>query len=417
MRCTGILARCDAPLVLASDKFKNCLSSSEVNEALAQGLTQAARQQSVPLQLERFSVSDGGEGFLAMVAQGRDVQEMPPFSAIGPDGKRVSVPWIKQQNVAFIESAHVIGHACVNTSGNPLAYSSYGLGEVLARVAQYHPDIRAIYVGLGSSAIVDGGMGALAALGARFYNRQGEVLAPHLSALSQLHSLTPPRCVLPPVHWVADVNNPVSGSRSGLRVYGPQKGVLPRQIEYLTAHMDGWWKLLWEKGRCDSRGERLAFNPWLQQRYRGAAGGVGMGVSAFYGGRWHGGSQWCIEHLELSQRLRSAAGLIIGEGCFDRGSLEGKITGTLIGLARDLDKPVIGVFGQIAPEMKQNYLWEKQAYSDSSHAFKPEKEATRQWLMRCGSDLLTAFEYAFEGRNVLKDIEQNQYKQDGQEDL
>lgn len=416
MRCTGILAKLNAHLLLACDKFKNCLSSSDVNDALAQGLRQAARQRGVQLSIDRFQVSDGGEGFLAMVAQGTDTQLMPWLRATGPDANRTAlkIPWIKQGASAFIESAHVIGHYCVPASGDPMTYTSYGLGEVLAAIAQDYPEIRVIYVGLGSSAIVDGGMGALAALGARFFDRQGELLSPHLSSLFQLHTMTAPQCKLPALHWVADVQNPISGSRSGLRVYGPQKGLQPHQIEILTEQMLCWWKLLWEARQWPLKDTAISFEVWLQTIHSGAAGGVGMGLSAFYSSHWHGGAAWCIRHLHLHQRLELATGVVIGEGCFDRGSLEGKITGSLIGLARDLNKPVVGVFGQVEPELKQDYLWGKQPYKGNSHAFNPEKEETRQWLNSCGKDLLTAFEYAFEVGDVLKDIEQNKYEQDGQ---
>lgn len=342
-----------------------------------------------------------------MVAQRTGTQSMPPISVTGPGAANVKVPWLKQGAQAFLESAHVIGHTAVSSSGNPLTYTSYGLGEILGIMAQKHPEIQAIYVGLGSSAIVDGGMGALAALGTRLYDAQGQVLSPHLSSLSRLHRLSAPRHrPLPRIHWVADVNNPISGPRSGLRVYGPQKGLTGQDIQHLTAHMRTWWRLLWEETRASG----VSFEHWLQTPHGGAAGGVGMGISAFYEGHWHSGSQWCIEHLQLSQQIASAAGLIIGEGCFDRGSLEGKITGTLLTLARNLKTPVVGVFGQVEPQLEAKYLWAKQAYADHSHAFQPEEEDTRQWLMRRGDDLLAAFEYAFEGRNVLKDIEQNKYK-------
>lgn len=377
-----------------------------MNQALAQGLRQAAQQQQLPLRLETFEVSDGGEGFLTMAAQHAGTQSMPPIRVAGPNTGTVNVPWAKKGAQAFLESAHVIGHACVPNSGDPLHYSSYGLGALFRLITQKHPEIQAIYVGLGSSAIVDGGMGALAALGANFYDIQGQQLPPQLSSLPQLHAISAPQHPLPTIHWVADVNNTISGARSGLRVYGPQKGLTGPQIEALTSQMHNWWKTLWENRPALS----VPFEDWQQTPHSGAAGGVGMGVSAFYNSHWHSGSHWCIKHLGLRQHISSAAGLIIGEGCFDRGSLEGKITGSLLTLASELRTPVIGVFGQVDPVVKKKHLWEKQAYADHSHAFQPEKQGTRQWLMERGDDLLAAFEYAFEGRNVLKDIEQNKYK-------
>lgn len=380
-------------LLLACDKFKNCLSSLEVNEALIEGVKRAAAQKQSQITLESFRVSDGGEGFLAMVQQCVGTQNMPPILATAPDTQAISVPWVKQGSKAFIESADVIGHRCVSTP-NPIAYTSYGLGAVLARIAQTNPDIQSIYVGLGSSAIVDGGLGALIALGARFYDAQGKVFSPDLLSLARLHTMTPPTIRLPALHWIADVNNPVQGPRGGLRVYGPQKGLCAQQLHALEHEMFSWWRLLFESG--DPIKAKTSLDQWLDLPYGGAAGGVGWGLSAFYGGIWYGGAQWCIEHLGLASRLALSAGLVVGEGCFDRSSLEGKITGSLLALAKRLNKPVVGVFGQVEPEFKQKNLWAKEAYGDYSHAFKPQKAATRKWLLERGFDLFTAFEYTFE---------------------
>ncbi len=377
-------------LLLACDKFKNCLTSPEVNAQLASGLSARARRLSIPLQLSTYGVSDGGEGFLEMVAQKNPQYQHRTLVIHNPQGQKQQASWVyhKPSGAAFLECATLIGHPLITDhSLRPLHYSSRGLGEALLHLAQ-QPEIQHIYVGLGSTATVDGGFGVLSALGARYFNAQGQSLAPNLHHLPALYAISPPTVQLPPLTLIADVKNPWSGPRGGLQVYGPQKGLQPHEIEGLTYYMDNiWLPLLQRHGQAEQPLKALV--------HGGAAGGVGLALSCFYKVQWEEGANWCIRHLKLEERICQTDGLITGEGCLDDSSYEGKITGTLMTLAQTSGKEMRGVFGQVLPELAGPLFYQKSPYQGASHAQQPNREETKDWLVNTGEVLLDTFKYLF----------------------
>src|SRR5438309_173071 len=73
-----------------------------------------------------------------------------------------------------------------------------------------------------------------------------------------------------------DVTNPLCGPNGAARVFGPQKGATPAQVEQLDAALH---ELAARLGRLD-----LEATPGA-----GAAGGLGFGMMAYYGATLHRG--------------------------------------------------------------------------------------------------------------------------------
>ncbi len=356
-------------LLLACDKFKNCLSAREVNAALAEGLSE--------IETLCLPVSDGGEGFLDTVNATCSLrwQSTPVISA---DGRSITARWgLDAHNNAWVETALICGHATVRERPlRPLTYTSAGVGMLLAHLARRN--VKHIYLGLGSSAIMDGGMGAV------------EVLQREL----QKYAVS-----LPEVTCIADVDNPLLGERGGLRVYGPQKGANLAEIQHQEEHLSQQFE----------RWNTTTFRTLLQQKHGGAAGGLGLGLAALYKVHWQGGARWCIAHLDLTNTLKNCDGMVIGEGCVDASSLEGKITGSLYALARHLKKPVIWVCGQKSPGVELEKVRAQSAYSGASHEQVPDGDTTRAWLKNL--DLLDAFEQLADHGSISKNVEDEEYEQ------
>ncbi|GHK19926.1 hypothetical protein ECZU03_37150 [Escherichia coli] len=109
---------------------------------------------------------------------------------------------------------------------NPLLASSFGTGELIRHALDN--GIRHIILGIGGSATVDGGMGMAQALGVRFLDADGQVLAANGGNLARVASIEmdecDPRLANCHIEVACDVDNPLVGPRGAAAVFGPQKG-------------------------------------------------------------------------------------------------------------------------------------------------------------------------------------------------
>jgi glycerate kinase len=222
-----------------------------------------------------------------------------------------------------------------------------GVGELL--VACRGRGARDLALGLGGSGTVDGGTGMARALGFRFLDASGGVLAPGGAALARLARIEPPgswtwaadanRPVkLPEVTALADVRSPLLGPDGAARRFAPQKGADADQVERLE---EGLARLA----------ERCARDLGAEVRDlagAGAAGGLGAGCVAFLGARLVPGADWLMQRLGFEAALASADLVVTGEGAWDVTSGLGKVTDRVIERAQADGVPVLLVCGRVA---------------------------------------------------------------------
>ncbi|HSI32358.1 MAG TPA: glycerate kinase, partial [Tepidisphaeraceae bacterium] len=152
-------------ILIAPDKFKGCLTSRAVAEAIADGIRDA-----VPTaEIELCPMADGGEGTVdALVAAtgGRLLTR----TVTGPlPNMRVEAAFgvLGDGQTAVIEMAAASGlHLLRPEQYDPLATTTYGTGELI--LAAIEAGARRIILGIGGSATVDGGVGCAQACGVRF---------------------------------------------------------------------------------------------------------------------------------------------------------------------------------------------------------------------------------------------------------
>ena len=91
------------------------------------------------------------------------------------------------------------------------------------------------------------------------------------------------------------------------RLYGPQKGATPDQVEELTRRFETMEVL----------------RPYASLPGSGAAGGLGAALAAL-GGELVPGADFVLERIGFRERARAAALVVTGEGTVDETTLEGK---------------------------------------------------------------------------------------------
>jgi glycerate kinase len=259
------------------------LAAAEAAAALGSGLGRVAG-----IEPDELPLGDGGEGTAEALraALGGDWR---PARVADPLGRPVDARFLLVPGgTAVVESAEAIGLGrLAPEERDPLHASSAGLGELLLAAAAAGPS--EILVTLGGSATVDGGAGLREALGT------GPLEGLRLRA-------------------ACDVTNPLLGPRGAARIFGPQKGATPAQVEELERRLAAMPELA----------------PFADLPGAGAAGGLGAALAAL-GAELVPGIDLVLDAVGFAERIDGAALVITGEGTVDRTSASGKVPG---GVAR-----------------------------------------------------------------------------------
>jgi len=324
-------------ILIAPDKFKGSLTAAEAAAAIAEGALRVYPD-AVATQ---FPIADGGEGTLeAAVAAG---YEERLNAVVGPILAPLGAAWAIHKGdgkvTAVIETAQASGLADMEpTPANSLRAHSYGCGQLIA--AALDAGATEIVLGLGGSAMTDGGSGALRALGLKPLDSAGNVVPLGGGSLADVVALDTsgldPRLSATTFRIAVDVRNPLYGPTGAAHVFGPQKGADQDAVEMLDAGLRNWASVLREATGRD-----------VNVPGAGAAGGFPASFLAFTGATLEGGFALVADLTGLADQLGQADLVITGEGSMDSQSLTGKAPIALADAARDRGIPVIVVAGRI----------------------------------------------------------------------
>lgn len=359
----GAARRRPRRVLLAIDSFKGSVSSTQAEEAVAEGV----RRVWPDAQVAALPLADGGEGTLDAVAACGG--ELVTCEVAGPLGDRVSARMLVdgERESAVIEMAEAAGigySPCTESSA--LAATTYGVGELM--LCAVRAGAKTIYIGLGGSATNDGGAGMLQALGARVVDDQGCDVAPGLAGLEQVASvdLAPALEVLGGVRVVvlSDVENPLVGRRGALAVFGGQKGLPTGDAEALGKYngwMVGYGRLL-DAAIARARAQGLLRTPEGARTFgsvlgvpgAGAAGGLGAALLAL-GAELRSGVETVLDLIGFDERVRDVDLVITGEGNMDEQSAAGKAPVGVARCAKRYGKPVVAAVGGRADSLDAVY--------------------------------------------------------------
>lgn len=279
------------------DKFRGTLSAQAAVSAAANGVRDVLRDAECVL----VPLGDGGEGTLEVLGGANRTTEVT-----GPLGDHLTASWRLQGGVAIIEMALASGLELVGgAEGNdPLAASSSGTGMLIK--AALGAGAKRIIVTLGGSATTDGGLGAL------------QEMRPIVSLKS---------CEL---LVACDVETLFCDAA---KVFAPQKGASPAQVELLTRRLESLADHYHEEYGIDVR----------EVVGGGAAGGLGGGLAAV-GAQLVSGFDAVADELDLDRILSGADLVITGEGLLDPASFQGKVVG---GVHSRSSSPVLTLVGDV----------------------------------------------------------------------
>jgi glycerate kinase len=224
---------------------------------------------------------------------------------------------------------------------NPFTTTTFGTGQLLLAATKL--GATHILLGIGGSATCDAGIGCCQGAGLTVLTVDGSPVSPTEpltprdleNILAVKHARGSP---IDRVHITVacDVTNPLFGPTGAARVYGPQKGASPDDVEQLD-------RLLRDFA---TRTGKLAE---AQTPGAGAAGGLGFGLLAFFNATLRPGFDLVADALRLHDRLADADLCITAEGRLDASTLHGKAPVGLARLCRPLHVPCIAVGGSVDP--------------------------------------------------------------------
>lgn len=324
--------------VFAPDSMKGSMTSWEEIRILES----TARKYFPGCEIVSFPMADGGEGTIEALMQvldgvHREVQVHNPLYE-----EMTAFYSVLRGGTVLVEMAAASGLTLIPfEEGNAIEATSYGTGELIRHALEngYHNFIIAI----GGSATNDGGMGAMAALGARFLDSAGEELFPAGKNLIKVDQIDVSGMMpeLSEAHFtvMCDVNNPMTGPEGATFVFGPQKGGVGSQLTLLEMGMKKYAELL----RRDLNKDVEEFPG------AGAAGGMGGAMLAFCNARLMSGIQVVLETIHFAEHIADADMIITGEGRVDEQSLYGKVLSGIGMVAKEqnvLVTAIVGGFGE-----------------------------------------------------------------------
>lgn len=306
-------------VLVAPDAFAGTLSAVEAADAIARGW----RRQAPDDELDLLPMSDGGPGFVQVLAAALGGRT-EPVVVRGPFGDPVPAEVLLVDDTAYVESAQACGLHLTGGRDAERA-STYGVGELVLTARE--SGARTVVVGLGGSGTNDGGAGLLAALGAT----ADRPLDQGVAALAGITSLSLPESGVALVA-ASDVDSPLAGLFGATKIFGPQKGITEERLPAV----DG---VLEELARAAD--SRLAL-----AKGAGAAGGLGYAL-LLLGGERRPGIELVAEATDLAGRARAADLVVTGEGAFDFSSRAGKVPYGVAAIAAEAIRPCVALAGQV----------------------------------------------------------------------
>ncbi|MEE4243646.1 MAG: glycerate kinase [Desulfopila sp.] len=330
-------------IIAAPNGFKGSLDGFQAAEAIARGIARV----SPAIEVDSCPVTDGGDGLMEILTRALS-GETGSVVVADPLWRDIVAQYgyIPGINAAIVEMAKASGLVLLPAEQrNPLKTTTFGTGQLLKNCLDL--DVSRIILGLGGSATCDGGIGAAAALGYRFLDCRGAEIEPvgenliHITAIE--NSAVDSRLNDIVIEAVCDVTNPLTGLEGASYIYSPQKGADLEQVKVLDEGLCNLARVIKKDLGIDVTGLKGG----------GAAGGLGAGVYAFFGGRLQKGIDLVLDILGFTERLAGADLVITGEGRIDAQTQFDKAPAGVARAAQQAGVPCVAVCGAIGSGIEE----------------------------------------------------------------
>ena len=329
-------------VVLIPDSFKGTLTSIEICTIISDKMNKYFPH----CHVVSIPVADGGEGSVDCF-----------LSALGGEKifETVSSPYFEDMesfygligDTAVIEMAACAGLPLVEDRKNPSLTTTYGVGQLIMSAAK--KGCKKLIVGLGGSSTNDGGCGAAAAVGVKFYDKEGNEFIPVGKTLKDIDriDLSHRAKELDNIEIITmcDIDNPMYGTKGAAYIFGPQKGADEKMVIVLDKGL---------KHLCDVI-EKETDRNLKDVPGSGAAGAMGAGMIAFFNSKLQMGIETVLDAVKFDDIIADADMIFTGEGKLDTQSLRGKVVIGVGKRAKNKNIPVTVIAGGAAANIDEAY--------------------------------------------------------------
>ena len=320
-------------VLVAPDSYKGSLTAPAAAAAIAAGVRRARPA----AQVAQIPLADGGEGTVEALVRARNGTTWNATVRDPLDRPVCAIAGSLGDASVVIEMAAASGLPLLGPDErDPFHASTFGTGQLIR--AALDRGAREIILGVGGSATVDGGAGALQALGVRLLDRDGAEIGPGNAGLAGLDRIDASSldARLPEVRLrvACDVRNPLVGPHGAAAVFGPQKGARASDIAVLDRNLARFARIV-ER----DLGLAVADLPGA-----GAAGGLTAGLLAIGAGP-EPGIDLVLEATGFAAQARDADLVLTGEGRIDGQTVHGKVISGVLARTQPCRVPVVALAG------------------------------------------------------------------------
>jgi len=319
--------------IIIPDSFKGTMSSIEVC-----GIVKEKLSESFPdCEIIAVPAADGGEGTVDCFLRASDGEKVW-LTVKGPHLEDIRSYYGIIGDTAVIEMAAAAGLHLAGEPIDPSSATTFGVGQLITDAIDR--GCTKIILGLGGSCTNDGGAGAAAALGARFFDSEENEFLPTGGTLGRIAGIDlaglRPRLKGITFTVMCDIDNPLYGPRGAAYVFAPQKGADADMVILLDDNLRAYADVIRRSVGIDVSGLEGG----------GAAGGMGAGAFAFFGAELKTGIDVVLDFIHFEELLEHCDYVLTGEGRLDLQSLGGKVAVGVGRRAKKMNVPVLAVVGR-----------------------------------------------------------------------
>lgn len=318
-------------IISAIGSFKGSIDSIEINELVKKILSNET------ISVDAVPVADGGDGLLDSLCFAMNGKPTA-IETVDALGRPIKANVALIDKTGIVEMALASGLALLNENElNPLEASTYGTGVLIKALSKMGAE--KIILGIGGSATNDGGFGCLSALGFKFFDKDGNLLAPcgkNLKYVSKIEDTDVSNEVRKlNIQIACDVTNPLLGSDGATYIYGRQKGADDEMLKELESGMTNYAGAI----------EAFCGKDFRTLSGTGAAGGLGFGLMALLGATLCKGAEIVLNQSLFGEKLKTADMVITGEGRLDNQTAFGKLPQIVASKAKAAGVSCIAICG------------------------------------------------------------------------